>query len=62
MEPDRLVTITEIARRMSLSEGRIRQFAKAPNWPAPAAVVGRSRVWRWGDVCEWFRRQGRSIP
>jgi hypothetical protein len=62
MEPDHLVTVSEIARLMRVGEGRIRQFAQSPDWPAPAAFLGRSRAWRWGEVCEWFRRRVRSVP
>lgn len=62
IEPDDLVTIADIARRMGRTNESIRLLIRGErgpgDFPAPATRVGsgRSRIWRWADVVEWFRR------
>ncbi len=62
VEPDDLVTIADIARRMTRTNESIRLLIRGErgpgDFPAPATRVGagRSRVWRWAEVVEWFRR------
>jgi hypothetical protein len=62
VEPDELVTIADIARRMGRTNESIRLLIlgeRGPGgFPAPSTRIGsgRSRVWRWADVAEWFER------
>jgi hypothetical protein len=62
VEPDDLVTIADIARRMGRTNESIRLLIhgeRGPGgFPAPSTRIGsgRSRVWRWADVAEWFGR------
>ena len=60
VEPDDIVTISDIARRMGRTDESIRLLIKGErgpgNFPSPATRLGsgRSRVWRWSDVVAWF--------
>jgi len=62
IEPDDLVTIADVARRMKRTNESVRLLIRGERgpggFPAPATRVGagRSRIWRWSDVVEWFRR------
>ncbi|MFH0914869.1 MAG: hypothetical protein V1912_00270 [bacterium] len=62
VEPDDLVTIADIARRTGRTTESIRLLIRGERgpggFPAPSTRVGsgRSRVWRWADVVEWFGR------
>jgi hypothetical protein len=62
VEPDDLVTIADIARRTGRTNESIRLLIhgdRGPGgFPAPSTRIGsgRSRVWRWADVAEWFGR------
>jgi hypothetical protein len=49
-----LVSGGEVARRLGVSRERVRQLSDDPSrFPRPLAVIGRDRVWRWGDVATW---------
>lgn len=59
VEPDDLVTASEIARRTGRSRESVRQLAgglRGPGaFPPPLHnVCGTSPLWRWADVAEWF--------
>jgi predicted DNA-binding transcriptional regulator AlpA len=55
-----LVSGGEVARRLGVSRERVRQLSEDPKrFPRPLAVVGRDRVWRWGDVAAWARANER---
>lgn len=60
VEPDDLVTVADIARRLGRSSESIRLLIRGERgpggFPAPSTRVGgrRSRVWRWADVAGWF--------
>jgi hypothetical protein len=59
VEPDELVTISEIAERLDRSRESIRLLIageRGPgDFPAPASHVRtRNRLWRWPDVLRWF--------
>lgn len=59
VEPDDLVTASEIARRVHRSRESIRQLAQGERgpgtFPPPIAnVTKKSRIWRWAEVCHWF--------
>ncbi len=62
VEPDDLVTLADIARRTRRTNESIRLLihgSRGPGgFPAPSTRIGsgRSRVWRWADVAEWFGR------
>ena len=62
VEPDELVTAAEIAQRTGRSRENIRQFilgTRGPGeFPPPVARLrGRSPLWRWAEVAEWFREK-----
>ncbi len=59
VEPDELVTISEIAERLNRSREGIRLLVtgdRGPgDFPAPVSHVRtRNRLWRWPDVLRWF--------
>ena len=57
-----LLTGAEVARRVGISRERIRQLAARPQrFPPATATAGSYRLWRWGDVLDWARVQGRQI-
>ncbi len=60
IEPDEMVTMSEIARRLNITrEGVRKQVAgtRGPgNFPPPTGGVTRqSPLWRWTDVVQWRR-------
>src|SRR5690606_38553353 len=64
VEPDPLVSLSEIAARTGLSRAAITQYAKGQrgkaDFPAPVArVTSDSPLWDWGAVAIWFYRIGR---
>jgi hypothetical protein len=62
VEPDDLVTITDIAERLGRTGESVRLLIRGDRgpggFPQPVTRLGRrrSRVWRWADVVEWFKR------
>jgi hypothetical protein len=60
VEPDDLVTLAEIARRVGRTRESVRQQAlglRGPGgFPPPvASVKGTSPLWRWAEVAPWFK-------
>jgi hypothetical protein len=59
-EPDDIVTIADIAKRLHRTNESIRLLVtgqRGPGrFPAPTTRISsrRSRVWRWSDVVSWF--------
>jgi len=59
VEPDDLVTASEIARRIGRSRESVRQLAtgmRGPGgFPPPAhSLRGQSPLWRWTEVADWI--------
>ncbi|MGH2806273.1 MAG: helix-turn-helix transcriptional regulator [Actinomycetota bacterium] len=59
VEPDELVTMSEIAERLDRSRESVRLLVagqRGPgDFPAPVSHVRtRNRLWRWPDVLRWF--------
>lgn len=59
VEPDELVTMSEIAERLNRSRESIRLLVNGDrgsgDFPAPVSHVRkRNRLWRWPDVLRWF--------
>lgn len=48
-----------IAERLGVSRQRVYQLMAEPRFPRPAATLGGSHVWRWGDVADWLAIGGR---
>jgi hypothetical protein len=61
IEPDPLVSLSEIARRADLTRAAISLYAKgarAKGFPAPVArVTSESPLWDWYEVARWMRSQ-----
>lgn len=58
VEPDDLVTMSEIAERLDRSRESVRLLIAgergAGDFPAPVSHLrSRNRLWRWSDVAEW---------
>ncbi len=58
IEPDDLVTMAEIAERLSRSRESVRLLVRgqrgAGDFPPPLSHLrSRSRLWRWSEVAEW---------
>jgi hypothetical protein len=63
VEPDELVTASAVARRVGRSRQNVAQLVAGERgsggFPAPAVWVdGKTRLWRWTDVAEWFAVAG----
>lgn len=61
VEPDDLVTMTEIAERLGRSRESVRlliQGRRGPgDFPAPAShLKARTRLWRWSEVAAWAEK------
>ncbi|SCZ34270.1 hypothetical protein [Afifella marina] len=63
IEPDPLVSASDIARRTNLTRAAISNYAKGmrlgnfPPFPSPLARVSSDNpLWDWGDVAGWLRR------
>lgn len=59
VEPDDLVSASEMARRLHRTRESIRQLAQGERgpgtFPPPVAnLTQRSPIWRWAEVAEWF--------
>lgn len=52
-DPDRLLTVAELARRLSLGDATVRKLARAGQ--LPALQVGGQLRFRWADVVEALR-------
>jgi hypothetical protein len=62
VEPDDLVSLTEIAERTGRSKESIRLLAEGKRGPggfppAVAWIAQKHRIWRWSEVVEWFARE-----
>jgi hypothetical protein len=53
------VTAADIARRLALSADRTRVLTRQRGFPAPIAKHRASLLWRWRDVEDWARAEGR---
>jgi hypothetical protein len=67
IEPDELVTMSEIARRLHLSREGVRKWVaglRGPgNFPPPVgSLTRRSPLWRWTDVIQWHRKDLAKEP
>lgn len=68
VEPDDLVTLTEIANRTSRTKESVRLYSEARRgpggFPAPVAwLAAKQRIWQWADVVAWFEEQlGERLP
>lgn len=61
IEPDEMVTMSEIARRLNVTREGVRKWIgglRGPgNFPAPIGnLKNRSAIWRWTDVLQWKRK------
>ena len=63
IEPDCLVSLSDIATRTGLSRAAISLYGKGQRgqgFPAPVArVTSESPLWDWVDVSSWMARQGK---
>ena len=63
VEPDYLVSLSDIASRTGLSRAAISLYGKGErgeDFPTPVArVTSESPLWDWVDVAQWMLRQGR---
>jgi len=63
VEPDHLVSLTDIAARAHLTKAAVSLYAKGKRgegFPAPVArVTTESPLWDWVMVARWLHRQGR---
>ncbi len=63
VEPDDLVTLSEIAHRLGRTRESVRLLAAGERgggeFPAPASHLrSRSRLWRWSDIAAWAGVKG----
>lgn len=66
VEPDDLVTLSEIAQRLGRSRESVRLLAageRGPgDFPPPIShLKARTRLWRWSEVAAWGRRHDQPI-
>jgi predicted DNA-binding transcriptional regulator AlpA len=65
VEPEDLVTASEIAARTGRSRESVRLLFEgrrgAGEFPRPVAwLADRTRLWRWSEVCQWFNDCGQQ--
>ena len=64
VEPDPLVSLSDIAVRAGLSRAAISHYAlgnRGEGFPAPVVrVTTESPLWDWAEVAGWMRRQGKA--
>lgn len=63
LEPDELVGLSDIGRRIGFSREAIRQYANGiigpGGFPHPVATPSKNaRVWKWLDVVNWLTQHG----
>jgi predicted DNA-binding transcriptional regulator AlpA len=62
VEPDNLVSLSEIAERSGLTRAAISNYAKGERgkeFPRPVArVTSESPLWEWTDVAAWLHARG----
>lgn len=66
VEPDDLVTLSEIAQRLGRSRESVRLLASGErgsgDFPAPVShLKARTRLWRWSEVAGWAKRHDQPI-
>jgi len=66
VEPDDLVTLSEIAQRMGRSRESVRLLAageRGPgDFPPPAShLKARTRLWRWSEIAAWAARHDQPV-
>jgi hypothetical protein len=59
IEPDPLVSLSDIAERVEMTRGALTQYAKGQrgkgDFPAPAVrVTSENPLWEWKTVARWF--------
>ncbi len=54
-----LVGTAEIAAMIGVTQQRVHQLKRQPDFPEPLAVLTGITIWRRADVEEWARRTGR---
>lgn len=63
VEPDPLVSLSEIAVRTGLTRAAISHYARGQRgkgFPPPVArVTSESPLWKWSDVTGWLHRRGK---
>jgi predicted transcriptional regulator len=63
VEPDYLVSLSEIAERAHLTRAAVSLYAKGERgagFPHPIArVTTESPIWDWTDVAKWLEKRGR---
>ena len=57
--PEQLVNLSDIGRLLGVSRQRAAQLAARDDFPEPAGMMGRGKVWRHRDVEKWARGMGR---
>lgn len=68
VEPDDLVTLTEIAQRVGRTKESVRLLSEGRRgpgaFPAPVAwLAAKQRIWQWSDVAAWFgEKLGERLP
>ena len=66
IEPDEIVTLSEISTRIHRTRESVRLLASGKrgegNFPLPLrGTKTRPRIWRWSEVAPWLSRHGISI-
>jgi len=65
IEPDDIVSMADIARRVGQSRESIRKYINGERgdlpFPRPISnVTGDSTRWRWSDVADWLNKTGKA--
>ena len=55
--PDRLMTIKEVASRLSVSVSAIEKWVAGGKSPAPLRLNGKAKRWKPSAVRQWLRMQ-----
>lgn len=58
-----LVDGPEIASRLGVSRQAVQHWAigtRGSSFPVPVGAVGGKRLWTWGQIVDWARREGKT--
>jgi prophage regulatory protein len=56
MSPDDLLGFSEVMEVLGVSRTSAARYTNRPDFPEPAEVLARGRVWRRRDVARWAKK------
>jgi predicted DNA-binding transcriptional regulator AlpA len=47
------VSRAEIAKMLGVTTRTVQRYTERPDWPSPAMIAGRVRIWKRRDIERW---------